>query len=108
MFPSFPNSERFNDGHCERSEANVFISAKPISCYSRRWRIKSAMTVRSDEIILHKICNSLKTRVNAIMKLLDLGRKYKAYFEPNAMPISELYNDNPFIQEILRTGIELR
>ncbi|MDR2592138.1 MAG: nucleotidyltransferase domain-containing protein [Chitinispirillales bacterium] len=48
-----------------------------------------------------------KTRVNAIMKLMDLGRKYKAYFEPNAMPTSELYNDNPFIQEILRTGIEL-
>jgi hypothetical protein len=41
------------------------------------------------------------------MKLLGLGRKYKAYFEPNAMPTSELYNDNPFIQEILRTRIEL-
>jgi predicted nucleotidyltransferase len=48
-----------------------------------------------------------KARINAIIKLIELGRKYKVYFEPNAMPTSELYNGNPFIQEILRTGIEL-
>jgi predicted nucleotidyltransferase len=27
--------------------------------------------------------------------------------EPNAFPTSELYNDNPFVKEILRTGLEL-
>ena len=27
--------------------------------------------------------------------------------EPNAFPTSELYNDNPFVKEILRTGREL-
>jgi predicted nucleotidyltransferase len=50
-----------------------------------------------------------RTKVNAIMKLLSLAStRYKGvYFEPNAMPTSELYNDNPFVKEILRTGIEL-
>ncbi|GHV28361.1 hypothetical protein AGMMS4952_11800 [Spirochaetia bacterium] len=27
--------------------------------------------------------------------------------EPNAFPTSELYNDNPFVKEILRTGEEI-
>jgi len=27
--------------------------------------------------------------------------------EPNAFPVSELYNDNPFVKEILRTGREI-
>ena len=27
--------------------------------------------------------------------------------EPNAFPTSELYNDNPFVKEILRTGLEI-
>ena len=27
--------------------------------------------------------------------------------EPNAFPTSELYNDNPFVKEILRTGREI-
>jgi predicted nucleotidyltransferase len=27
--------------------------------------------------------------------------------EPNAFPVSELYNDNPFVKEILNTGREI-
>jgi hypothetical protein len=29
-------------------------------------------------------------------------------FEPHAMPSSELENDNPFVKEVLRTGIEIK
>jgi predicted nucleotidyltransferase len=50
-----------------------------------------------------------KTRIDTIMKLMRLSAKYDmgVCFEPNAMPVSELNNDNPFVEEILRTGIEL-
>ena len=42
-------------------------------------------------------------------KLFALKRGYNEYvcLEPNAFPTSELYNDNPFVKEILRTGQEI-
>jgi len=43
------------------------------------------------------------------VKLLDIARKYNKIIdiEPHTFATSELNDDNPFIQEILRTGIEL-
>ena len=42
-------------------------------------------------------------------KLFELKRQYNKYvcLEPNAFPLSEMYNDNPFVKEILRTGTEI-
>ena len=42
-------------------------------------------------------------------RLFELKRQYNKYIclEPNAFPLSELENDNPFVKEILRTGIEI-
>ena len=42
-------------------------------------------------------------------KLYELKRCYNEYIclEPNIFPTSELYNDNPFVKEILRTGQEI-
>ena len=49
-----------------------------------------------------------KERVEIIIELLGLKRKYKsAYFEPIVYPTSELQNDNPFVKEIMRTGMEI-
>ena len=49
-----------------------------------------------------------KERVEIIIELLGLIRGYKgAYFEPIVFPTSEIQNDNPFVKEILRTGIEI-
>ena len=44
-----------------------------------------------------------------IGKLFEIKRSYNEYvcLEPNAFPTSELYNDNPFVKEILRTGQEI-
>ena len=44
-----------------------------------------------------------------IGRLYELKRQYNPYIclEPNAFPLSELDNDNPFIKEILRTGTEI-
>ena len=41
-----------------------------------------------------------------IGRLYELKRNYNKFIciEPNAFPTSELYNDNPFVKEILRTG----
>ena len=41
--------------------------------------------------------------------LFELKRQYNKYFclEPNAFPLSELNNDNPFVKEILQTGTEI-
>ena len=44
-----------------------------------------------------------------IKRLFELKRRYNKYIclEPNAFPLSELSNDNPFVKEILRNGIEI-
>ena len=47
-------------------------------------------------------------RVDILRELLGLMRKYKKIpFEPIVFPTKEIQNDNPFVKEILRTGIEI-
>jgi len=48
-----------------------------------------------------------KRRVDIIGELLGLTHGYNAGFEPIAFPTSEIYNDNPFVKEIMRTGREI-
>jgi len=49
-----------------------------------------------------------RRRVDIIKELLGLMRKYRGvYFEPIVFPTAEIQNDNPFVKEILRTGIEI-
>ena len=49
-----------------------------------------------------------KRRVDILKDLLGLMRKYKGvYFEPTVFPTAEMQNDNPFVKEILRTGVEV-
>ena len=47
------------------------------------------------------------TRHEIGMELLKLTQNYKAYFEPLVFPSSEIMHDNPFVNEILRTGQEV-
>ena len=44
-----------------------------------------------------------------IGRLYELKRRYNKYIclEPNAFPLSEIDNDNPFIKEILKNGTEI-
>jgi hypothetical protein len=47
-------------------------------------------------------------RYEVIAELLGLGGKYPdAPFEPIVFETSEIQNDNPFVREILATGVEL-
>jgi predicted nucleotidyltransferase len=48
-----------------------------------------------------------KARVDMLIQLLKLGRKYDAFFEPIVFETSEIERDNPFVNEILRTGQEI-
>jgi len=49
-----------------------------------------------------------KRRVDVIMRLLDLSDNYKGvFFEPIAFQTSEIERGNPFVKEILATGIEI-
>ena len=46
--------------------------------------------------------------IDIMTQLFRLTRKYKGIdIEPRGYSISELENDNPFIKEILQTGLEL-
>ena len=47
--------------------------------------------------------------LDILTELFYLKIKYDKdlLIEPNAFPTSELYNDNPFVKEILRTGREI-
>jgi len=44
-----------------------------------------------------------------IGRLFELKRQYNKLvcLEPNAFPLSEIDNDNPFVKEILKTGTEV-
>jgi predicted nucleotidyltransferase len=49
-----------------------------------------------------------KERYEVIAELLGLGGKYRGVpFEPIVFETSEIHNDNPFVREILSTGVEL-
>jgi hypothetical protein len=42
-----------------------------------------------------------------MVSLLGFIYKYNIYIEPNVFEESDLYDDNPFVKEVLRTGIEI-
>jgi len=48
-----------------------------------------------------------KTRFDVGVQLLDFCLNYKIYLEPLVFEISEIERNNPFVNEILRTGLEL-
>jgi uncharacterized protein len=49
-----------------------------------------------------------KRRVDILYELLGLTHKYKGvYFEPTVFTTEEIKRGNPFVKEILRTGIEV-
>jgi len=49
-----------------------------------------------------------KRRADIIGELLKLCGRFKgAYFEPNVFPTSEIERGNPFVKEIIATGIEI-
>jgi predicted nucleotidyltransferase len=69
---------------------------------------KGNMTDESDV----DVCIFLKSFGNEdkhdiLVKLLGLIYKYDLYIEHNIFEISDLYTDNPFVIEVLRTVIEI-
>ena len=48
-----------------------------------------------------------KTRIDISSELFKLCEKYKAYIEPRVFKSSEIYRDNPFVNEILKTGYKI-
>jgi len=50
-----------------------------------------------------------RRNLDVLTELFYLKIKYDkdVLIEPNAFPVSELYNDNPFVKEILRTGRQI-
>jgi len=50
-----------------------------------------------------------RRNLDILTELFYLKVKYDKdlLIEPYAFPVSELYNDNPFVKEILRTGREI-
>jgi hypothetical protein len=45
---------------------------------------------------------------DVMVKLFNLSYKYKLAIEPNVFEVSDLYDDNPFVKEVLRTCIEIQ
>ena len=48
-----------------------------------------------------------KGRVDVGILLLRIASDYKAYFEPLVFETSDIQQNNPFVNEILHTGLEL-
>jgi predicted nucleotidyltransferase len=46
--------------------------------------------------------------INIMKELLNISHKYHLDIEPNLYEVSDLYDDNPFVNEVLRTGIEIQ
>ncbi|MDR1084817.1 MAG: nucleotidyltransferase domain-containing protein [Deltaproteobacteria bacterium] len=45
--------------------------------------------------------------IDIMVKLFDLSYKYRSFIEPMGFEVSDLYDDNPFVKEVLLTGIEI-
>ncbi|MDR1165060.1 MAG: nucleotidyltransferase domain-containing protein [Deltaproteobacteria bacterium] len=48
-----------------------------------------------------------KDKHDILVTLIGLTYKYDLCVEPNVFEISDLYDDNPFVKEVLRAGIEI-
>jgi predicted nucleotidyltransferase len=51
-----------------------------------------------------------KRRLDIALQLMSIGEKYEygsVYFEPHPFETAEIERDNPFVNEILRTGVEI-
>jgi uncharacterized protein len=48
-----------------------------------------------------------QTRFDVGVQLLKLCRRYTAFFEPLVFETADIGQDNPFVNEILRTGVEI-
>jgi predicted nucleotidyltransferase len=46
--------------------------------------------------------------IKVLAKLLNLSHKYDLDIEPNVFEVSDLYDNNPFVKDVLRTGIEIQ
>jgi len=86
--------------------SNVFPVDKVVLYGSH---VKGTATKQSDiDVCFFLDSFGEKRRVDILKDLLGLMRKYKGvYFEPTVFPTAEMQNDNPFVKEILRTGVEV-
>jgi len=48
-----------------------------------------------------------KARVDVGIRLLRIARDFKAYWEPLVFETAEIERKNPFVNEIVSTGVEL-
>ena len=48
-----------------------------------------------------------RKRIDVGILLLDIACGYKAYFEPLVFETSDIATDNPFVKEIIQTGMEI-
>ena len=80
-----------------------FEKAVLFGSYAKGYALKS-----SDVDICFFMEYNGKQRVEIITELLRIGGKYPdVAFEPLVFESSELQNGNPFVREIISTGIEL-
>jgi hypothetical protein len=42
-----------------------------------------------------------------LLSIADAGKYRGIFFEPLAFPVSEIERGNPFVREILETGVEI-
>jgi predicted nucleotidyltransferase len=48
-----------------------------------------------------------RRRVDVLKDLIRLAHRYDAYFEPTVFETFHLHNDNPFVKEVIRTGVDI-
>ena len=65
---------------------------------------KGTNKIESD-IDIAFIFNELKDEIDMQIKLMKLRRKFDLRIEPHPFEKKDLEDDNPFLQEILQTGI---
>jgi predicted nucleotidyltransferase len=69
---------------------------------------KGTATEQSDVDVCFFLKNfGNKSKHDIMVSLLGFIYKYNIYIEPNVFEESDLYDDNPFVKEVLRTGIEI-
>jgi predicted nucleotidyltransferase len=69
--------------------------------------VKGSATEYSDVDVCFFNSFGDETWDDIMIKLFNLSYKYKLDIEPNVFEVSDFYTDNPFVKEMLSTGIEI-
>jgi predicted nucleotidyltransferase len=105
------NYETLNEGiiRAARSYASEAKKVLPIRRVVLFGSYAKGMATKQSDVDICFFLDSFgdKQRVDILQELIRLAYSFDEYFEPTVFETSDLHNDNPFVKEVLKTGVDI-